>query len=114
MSDKAIQIVKKEADSISVVDSEDENLILSNPIMNKNKRALVKYEMVNMKALPNVYSALFLIIFCLISVKYVPNFYFIAKNNHFYHLKSSVKSFSEYFSEKNIYFRVKLILFRFL
>jgi hypothetical protein len=109
MSDKAIQNYKKEAESISVVDSEDENLLLSNALMNKNKRALVKYEIVNMKALPNVFSALFLIILCLISVKYVPNFYFIAKTNHFYHIKGSVNSFSDYFSDQNIYFRVKFI-----
>jgi hypothetical protein len=80
--------------------SEDDNLITQKVSRRKNK------EIEMTKSLPSVFFVLFLLIFCLILLRFVPSFCNVAKSNHFYLIKSSVKYFSEYFSDESSFTKV--------
>ena len=97
----------KEIENCSNNDTDEENSLLMSAERHHRKRTLTKYEIVNMKILPSIFFILFLLIFCFMILKFVPNFYFVSKDNHFYHIKSSVKSFYEYFSDQNLILKVK-------
>jgi len=62
-----------------------------------------------MKTLPSLFVVLFLLIFCLILIKFAPNFIAASRSNDFYKIRNSVKYLPEYIGEESEVIKVKLI-----
>lgn len=80
---------------------ENEYLLIKN-----TKVPSKQIEIISLKTLPILFFIIFLMIFCLILIKFVPNFFLTANTKHLYLIKHSFKYFSEYFSDQNTFIKV--------
>ena len=79
----------------------DSNLEMKNFIYNRNKIMNSQYLKTNANII-STYLVLYILIFCIISITYFPNFYSIYEKADLYDKKTKIKYFSEYFSNQGI------------
>jgi hypothetical protein len=77
-------------------------LIIKKDIKKRRKQ----FESLYMKTLPTVFFILFLMIFCMILIRFVPNFYSAAGSKHFFLAKDKIKYLPEYFADENNFAKV--------
>ena len=88
----------------TILDSSDNDSILltKNLQMKKKKMSQTSNYLKTNTNLISAFFILYLMIFCVITLRYIPNFYTSAKSADLYLSKMSIKYFSDYFPQQGL------------
>ena len=84
-------------------DSSDDHQLLANNFIKRNKKITENSQFLKFNTnIISMFFVLYLTIFAVISIKYVPNFYSVSNRIELYNAKTRIKYFSEFFSSQPI------------